>query len=255
MAMPISDANDINTVLHWLRGDTARWPGGPALTAGDTVSAARRLAGKAYKALGAGLHPGEVSVAVTRRTRDERLAELAEQVMARPDAADALGYVLCIPVGGPSCGCGADHWCCDFDQEDPGLAALMEAIGDLRGSMADGYCPGDVNRILGRISDARACGWCACGTSMTLAGPAATRSSTWRSRAGGCASSAETCGGGSTTAPATLAPPRPSGPRAAGLANPRISPPRTWIRRRLLQLRAPGGALTFLRARQAVVSP
>ncbi len=31
---------------------------------------------------------------------------------------------------------------------------LLEAIGDLRGSMVDGYCPEDVNRILGRISGA-----------------------------------------------------------------------------------------------------
>ncbi len=31
---------------------------------------------------------------------------------------------------------------------------LLEAIADLRGSMADGYCPEDVNRILGQIGDA-----------------------------------------------------------------------------------------------------
>ena len=39
--------------------------------------------------------------------------------------------------------------------EENGIPAeLLEAIADLRGSMVDGYCPEDVNRILGRISDA-----------------------------------------------------------------------------------------------------
>jgi hypothetical protein len=33
-------------------------------------------------------------------------------------------------------------------------AELLKAIAGLRGSMIDGYCPEDVNRILGRISDA-----------------------------------------------------------------------------------------------------
>ena len=38
-------------------------------------------------------------------------------------------------------------------QQDGIPAELLEAIADLRGSMIDGYCPEDVNRILGRISD------------------------------------------------------------------------------------------------------
>jgi hypothetical protein len=39
-------------------------------------------------------------------------------------------------------------------QETDIPAELLEAIADLRGSMVDGYCPEDVNRVLGRISDA-----------------------------------------------------------------------------------------------------
>jgi hypothetical protein len=62
MVMPIADANDINTVLHWLRGDSRRYPLGPRISAEETLEAARRLAGKAYKALSAGIIPDQVAV-------------------------------------------------------------------------------------------------------------------------------------------------------------------------------------------------
>lgn len=42
------------------------------------------------------------------------LARLLSGVLARPDAEEALDYILSVPEGGPSCGCGTDHWCCDF---------------------------------------------------------------------------------------------------------------------------------------------
>jgi hypothetical protein len=39
-------------------------------------------------------------------------------------------------------------------RENGSPGGLLEAIAGLRGSMIDGYCPEDVNRILGRISEA-----------------------------------------------------------------------------------------------------
>jgi len=53
-----------------------------------------------------------------RLAHDAGLAELVEQVLAREDAAEALDFVLAQPIGGPSCGCGASHWSCDFGAED-----------------------------------------------------------------------------------------------------------------------------------------
>jgi hypothetical protein len=46
------------------------------------------------------------------------LAALLAKVAARPDAAEALAFVLEQPVGGPSCGCGLRHWDCDEDVPD-----------------------------------------------------------------------------------------------------------------------------------------
>jgi len=43
------------------------------------------------------------------------VAELVERVLDRGDAADALDYISSVPEGGPSCGCGGNHWSCDYD--------------------------------------------------------------------------------------------------------------------------------------------
>lgn len=61
--MPISDANDINTVVQWAMGNRVRWPGGPAITDDDATAAAQRLTAKAHKALMAGLRPDQVQLA------------------------------------------------------------------------------------------------------------------------------------------------------------------------------------------------
>jgi hypothetical protein len=44
----------------------------------------------------------------------DRLTGLIRQ---RPDAAEALDYVLAQPADGPSCGCGGRHWSCDATAE------------------------------------------------------------------------------------------------------------------------------------------
>lgn len=48
----------------------------------------------------------------------EELNMLIGAVLARPDAAEALEYILSVPEGGPSCGCGGDHWSCDYGEGD-----------------------------------------------------------------------------------------------------------------------------------------
>jgi len=60
MAIPIGDAADINTLLDWLMG--RRRPHGGAITIDEATAAARRLAGKANRALSAGLTPGDVNL-------------------------------------------------------------------------------------------------------------------------------------------------------------------------------------------------
>ena len=60
------------------------------------------------------------------------VADLIERVLSRNDAADALDYIISIHEGGPSCGCGADHWSCTFedeeDEEDEKNAAVGEPV-------------------------------------------------------------------------------------------------------------------------------
>lgn len=60
--MTITDANDINTVLHWAMGHPARWPGGPPVTDEDATAAAKGLAAKTYRALSGGLTPDQVEL-------------------------------------------------------------------------------------------------------------------------------------------------------------------------------------------------
>jgi hypothetical protein len=49
------------------------------------------------------------------------VARLVERVLAREDVAGALDYILSVHEGGPSCGCGGEHWACTFpDQAEEG---------------------------------------------------------------------------------------------------------------------------------------
>jgi hypothetical protein len=59
MAVPYGDANDINTVLRWaMNQDGYRGP----ITDQAATEAARRIMATAYRALGAGLRPEEVTL-------------------------------------------------------------------------------------------------------------------------------------------------------------------------------------------------
>ena len=60
MAIPIGAATDINTLLDYFMGRTR--PGCGPVTAEEATAAARRLAGKANKALSAGLTPDDVDL-------------------------------------------------------------------------------------------------------------------------------------------------------------------------------------------------
>ena len=62
MSIPITHANDINTVLDWAMDRPAR-TGRPPVSDEDATVAAKRLAGKAHKALSAGLRPEQVELA------------------------------------------------------------------------------------------------------------------------------------------------------------------------------------------------
>lgn len=46
------------------------------------------------------------------------VADVLPDVLARTDAAEALDYVQAINEGGPSCGCGGDHWSCPGPEGD-----------------------------------------------------------------------------------------------------------------------------------------
>lgn len=51
------------------------------------------------------------------------LVTALSKVASRPDALEALQFVLEQPVGGPSCGCGLKHW--DCDEDIPGESAKV----------------------------------------------------------------------------------------------------------------------------------
>ena len=57
--------------------------------------------------------------ALAEKADREELDRLVALVLQRPDAAEALDFVLAQPVGGPSCGCGGDHWSCNAEADDP----------------------------------------------------------------------------------------------------------------------------------------
>lgn len=60
--MTITEANDVNTLVHRLMGHRVPWPGGPEITDANVTAAARRLTAKAHKALSAGLRPEDVEI-------------------------------------------------------------------------------------------------------------------------------------------------------------------------------------------------
>jgi hypothetical protein len=61
MAMTVAEASNLNVVLRWAMGQP-RWTGGPAITDETATEAARALAARSLKAIGAGLRPEEVTL-------------------------------------------------------------------------------------------------------------------------------------------------------------------------------------------------
>jgi hypothetical protein len=94
MAMPIADANAVNTLIEWAMGRRMT-ADGRVITDEDATAAARRLTRKAFEALAAGLKPEWVNLSASRATR-ERLIRLANQPGDGLDLADqlAIGRVL-----------------------------------------------------------------------------------------------------------------------------------------------------------------
>jgi hypothetical protein len=89
MSMPVSDSNDLNTVLLWAMGRPRPYHG--HVSDHEATEAARRITAKAYKALGAGLTPGDVTLdrAATQRAR---LAQLDfDQADQEPDGVIRVG--------------------------------------------------------------------------------------------------------------------------------------------------------------------
>lgn len=72
-----------------------------------------------------GFYAGQLVVLTEEQERqlDRRLnapavlRDLVDRVLQRPDAEQALEYILSESEEGPSCGCGANHWSCDFDPD------------------------------------------------------------------------------------------------------------------------------------------
>lgn len=58
--MTITEANAVNTLLHWAMGTVQPYFDHP--TDAEATEAAQHLTGKAYKALGAGLRPDQVAL-------------------------------------------------------------------------------------------------------------------------------------------------------------------------------------------------
>ena len=60
----------------------------------------------------------------------QELDRLVALVLQRPDAAEALRFVLAQLDGGPSCRCGGDHWNCDIGAEAPDSPVSTWTAGD-----------------------------------------------------------------------------------------------------------------------------
>jgi hypothetical protein len=61
---------------------------------------------------------------------DPDVNRLVFEVLSRPDAAEALEYIVDSPVGGPSCYCGGDHWQCDEKLDIDEWVAESVALAD-----------------------------------------------------------------------------------------------------------------------------
>ncbi len=99
MAIPIGDATAINTLLAYMMGRTR--PGCSPVTADEAAAAARQLAGKANKALSAGLTPDDVDLT--------RLLALDQGDGAMPAAIDGMPVRAAFPTPPPSDD-SMEHW-------------------------------------------------------------------------------------------------------------------------------------------------
>jgi hypothetical protein len=99
MAIPIGEATDINTLLNYMMARTR--PGCGPVTADQATAAARRLAGKANKALSAGLTPGDVDLS--------RLLALGRHDGAPPAEIDGMAVRAAFPTP-PATDDSTEHW-------------------------------------------------------------------------------------------------------------------------------------------------
>ena len=99
MAIPIGDATDINTLLDYIIGRTR--PGRDPVTIEDATAAARRLAGKANKALSAGLNPDDVDLT--------RLLALVPHDDTPPAEIDGMAVRAAFPTPPPDDD-SMEHW-------------------------------------------------------------------------------------------------------------------------------------------------
>ena len=73
MTFNVSEANNLNLLLNWAMGQPA-WHGGPPVDDAKATEAARFLAARSLKAIGAGIRPDEVTlVQLTPASLDEGL--------------------------------------------------------------------------------------------------------------------------------------------------------------------------------------
>ena len=99
MAIPIGDATAINTLLGYIMCRTR--PGCSPVTAEEATAAARRLAGKAKKALSAGLTPDDVDLT--------RLLALVPQDGTPPAEIDGMPVRASFPTPPPDDD-SMEHW-------------------------------------------------------------------------------------------------------------------------------------------------
>jgi hypothetical protein len=93
MGMPVSDANQVNTLVHWALGHRVSGRGGYTVTDDDATQAAQHLIGKAYKSLSAGLTPGQLRLSATATVR-ERLLQVTTDRELSPEETAAVATVL-----------------------------------------------------------------------------------------------------------------------------------------------------------------
>ena len=99
MAISIGDASDINTLLDYIMGRTR--PSCGPVTGEEATAAARRLAGKANKALAAGLTPDDVDLT--------RLLALGPHDGTPPAEIDGMAVRAAFPTPAPDDD-STEHW-------------------------------------------------------------------------------------------------------------------------------------------------